>query len=212
MSRNFFKKTKNKAGFTLVETMVAVGLFSIVMLVGLAIITSLIDNNKKAQAINSVTSNLNFTIDSMVRDIKTGRSYHCGEQFPFDEGDVDGCVNNTIAPYTNYIRLVSTLDSVDKYVKYEWVEPSGGVPGKIVKTSCLVANIGTGCQTGSTVSGDVTSTDIDITEMKFLVNPGIAGSEQPSVFLIIKGTSSINPTDASNFSIQTFISQRLLNI
>lgn len=210
MSQNFFKKTKNSSGFTLVETMIAVGLFAIVMMVGLAIITSLIDNNKKAQAINSVTSNLNFAIDSMVRDIKTGNNYHCGGTFP--------AANFLLEPHgcqsggdTSHIRLISTLDNIDKYVMYEWVAPAGNVPGKITKTSCLISTLTSNCLSAA-ISGDITSSDINITDMKFIVRPGNSGTDQPSVFLIIKGTSAVNPTDASNFSIQTFISQRLLNI
>jgi hypothetical protein len=37
-------------------------------------------------------------------------------------------------------------------------------------------------------------------------------SGQPNVFLIIKGTATINPTQSSDFTIQTFISQRNLNL
>jgi hypothetical protein len=35
---------------------------------------------------------------------------------------------------------------------------------------------------------------------------------QPSVFISIKGTAAVNKTTVSDFSMQTFVSQRVLNI
>lgn len=57
--------------------MVSVALFSIVMLVGMSAIVTLVSNNKKAQALNSVITDLNFTLESMTRTIRTGRDYSC---------------------------------------------------------------------------------------------------------------------------------------
>lgn len=201
------KKGQNKKrGFTLVEAIVAVGLFSIVMMVSLAVILSLIDNNKKTQAINSVVNNLNFAIDSMVRDIKTGKEYHCGTQpIVFSRGSDSGCGGIT---NPDSIRLISTINNTEKYVMYEYIPESGSDPGKIQKTACqdLI------CTSPGPTTVDVTSQEINIKSMKFLVNPGVRGVSQPSVFLIIQGTSATSLTDASNFTIQTLISQRDLNI
>jgi len=201
------KNISNKKAFTLIEVVVAVGLFSIVMMVALAIILSVVDNNKKVHSVNVVVDNLNFAIDSMVRDIKTGKFYQCGIKNTINIGDDSGCSagqNNTA------ITLVSTLYDKDKIVQYEFSN------GKILKSSCDISTTNSDATkvegSGCTPQTELTSPEITITDAAFYINPGSPGFVQPSVFVLIKGTSAINPTEASDFTIQTLISQRYLNI
>src|SRR3989344_9617277 len=70
-------KSQPEKGFTLVETLVALGLFAMVMVVAVGIILSVISSNRQNQAVNVVVNNLNYSIESMVRDIKTGFAYRC---------------------------------------------------------------------------------------------------------------------------------------
>lgn len=56
---------------------VAVGLFAVVMLISISALLSLIDANRKAQALQSVMNNLNITLDGMVRSIREGTDYRC---------------------------------------------------------------------------------------------------------------------------------------
>ncbi len=65
-------------GFTLVEMLVAVSLFAVVMTISIGALLSLIDANRKAQALQSVMNNLNVALDGMVRNIRMGHTYHCG--------------------------------------------------------------------------------------------------------------------------------------
>src|ERR1044072_4174389 len=65
-------------GFTLVEMIVAVGLFAVVMVVCVTALLSLVEANRKAQALQSVMNNLNIAIDGMVRGVRMGSDYHCG--------------------------------------------------------------------------------------------------------------------------------------
>ncbi len=73
-------------GFTLIEMIVAVGLFAVVMLISVAALLSLSAANRKAQALQSVVNNLNISIDGMVRSIREGSDYKCG-------GSVDDCTD-----------------------------------------------------------------------------------------------------------------------
>lgn len=192
-------------GFTLIELLVAVGLFTIVMTITLGVIMSIIDGNKKAQSINSVSNNLSFAIESMVRDIKTGYQYRCNlTEFPITDlvkTIPSSC--NASTPLT-FINLISTISGQEKSVQYQFVAPSGDNPGYIQKISCLSGVC--------TPSSRVTSPEINITDMKFYVRNPSAGAGQPGVFLIIRGTAKVNPTTISTFNLQTFISQRVLNI
>ncbi len=199
-------------GFTLIEVMVSVTLFAMVMTLSLGAILSIIDGNKKAQAINSVANNLNFAVDSMVRDIKTGYSYSCNDnQIPTPDStsvigsDKNGCSGDA----QDFISLISTISSEGpqkRGVRYSLQKDSTG-RGSIYKT--------TSDESGN--SYPVTSPEVDIQKLEFIVenyNTDFAQEDigQPRVFLYIKGTAGINPTQASDFSIQTLISQRNLNL
>ncbi|MEN9649802.1 MAG: hypothetical protein RL094_769 [Candidatus Parcubacteria bacterium] len=206
-----FKKATAQKGFTLIEMLVSVGLFAVVMTISLGVIMSVIDGNKKSQAINSVSNNLSFAIESMVRDIKTGYEYRCAySEFPIT--DLVKSIPSNCSPSTalNYINLISTISGAERSVHYEFVAPSGNAPGYILKKSCTAAG---SCGADS----KVTSPEINITDMRFYIkspntSQGDPNAEQPGVFLLIRGTAKVNPTTVSTFNLQTFISQRVLNI
>ncbi|MEK7093249.1 MAG: type II secretion system protein, partial [Patescibacteria group bacterium] len=80
------KTYKLSRGFTLIEMIVSVGLFAVVMIICVAALLSLVDANKKAQAIQSVMNNLNVAVDGMVRSIRMGTNYHCGTDLSVTSG------------------------------------------------------------------------------------------------------------------------------
>lgn len=223
MNYSLFKKNKlnkdnvsSQKGFTLIEMLVAVGLFSVVMLVAVSAILSIIGNNKKAQGINNVVNNLNFAIESMVRDMKTGYLYRCDGTMPTSVQDTSGLCPENSGPQTS-VAFFSTITGVPEAVMYSFVEPTTVdgqyVPGHIVKT--------TG-ETGSPV--ELTSkTDVDIKSVQMFVHSPVPASEaallnppqtpsQPGIFLIIKGEANILGNEVTEFGLQTFISQRVLNL
>ena len=75
MKKNIYKK--NNSGFTLVEMIVAVFIFSIVMIVATTAVVTMLDANRKAQATKTVMNNLNFALDAMTRAIRVGTDYSC---------------------------------------------------------------------------------------------------------------------------------------
>jgi len=74
--------TNYSAGFTLVETLVAIFIFAIVMTVASGAILNIISVNRKAQSLKSVMNNLNFAIEAMSREIRFGESYQCSSALP----------------------------------------------------------------------------------------------------------------------------------
>jgi prepilin-type N-terminal cleavage/methylation domain-containing protein len=65
-------------GFTLVEMIVSVAIFATVVLIAVGALLSIIDANKKANSLRVVMENLNFAVESIARDIRTGSQYSCG--------------------------------------------------------------------------------------------------------------------------------------
>jgi prepilin-type N-terminal cleavage/methylation domain-containing protein len=96
-------RNKNaKQGFTLIELLVSIGIFSVVVIIVAGAISSVINANKQAQVITSVVNNLNFTLESMTRAIKTGSSLQVGG------GGSDTCAS-----------VVSLTDARGRAVRYE---------------------------------------------------------------------------------------------
>jgi prepilin-type N-terminal cleavage/methylation domain-containing protein len=65
-------------GFTLIELMVAVGLFAIVMLLASGAYLVMISLNRQAQNIATGIDNLSFALETMTRNVRTGSHYSCG--------------------------------------------------------------------------------------------------------------------------------------
>lgn len=68
-----------KSGFTLVEMIVSLAVFSIVAVVALGALTKIVSANRKAQTLQTSITNLNFALDAMSRELRTGREYVCEE-------------------------------------------------------------------------------------------------------------------------------------
>ncbi len=208
-------------GFTLVETLVSLAIFSIVMVTSVGIVLSVITSNKRNQAINSVVNNLNYSIESMVRDIKTGFSYKCNYNPTVNQTVVEfkdepsGCDGSMI----NNIALISNINSgQEKIVKYEYKPAVGNETGYIEKTVYTDNGIDITKETYPLTD----RFNIDIQIMSFGSQSGTPlydasgatnpSPSQPSVSLLIKGTAKVNAINISDFFIQTLISQRLPNL
>lgn len=210
---HIFLKTKNnrpQKGFSLVELLVSVALFTIVMTIGLSVILSIIDGNKKTQSINSVVNNLNSSIDSMVRDIKTGIEYKCNsnpDSFDHLPITAKGLASDCdITQSYRSVSFLSTITGTERGVKYTYVPPTSNSSGYINKEVCSSSN---SCDNAPI---RITSPEINVNDMRIYPKNMTGGINQPGFLIVIGGTAKINPTTTSNFYLQTFVSQRVLNI
>ena len=64
------------SGYTLVELIVAVGLFALVMLLAAGAYLMMIGVNRQAQGIATGIDNLSFALETMTRSIRTGTNYN----------------------------------------------------------------------------------------------------------------------------------------
>lgn len=203
-----FPAQKNN-GFTLIETLISLALFSVVLVISGGVIVSVIDLNKKNQTVSAVVNNLNYSIDSMVRDIKTGYLYKCDYNSAMTIDALKADTSKREGACTQSLTLVSTISGTDMVVKYEFKNPVGA-NGYIEKTiyKDAVANI----------YSITDKNNVKIDTVTFAVkNPDALDVEggshgQPSVFVVIKGTAGNDQIEASKFYVQTYISQRLINV
>ncbi len=203
MSKFKFKKINKKAcpaklqrsgGFTLVEILVAVGLFVVIATFSLGAVVSIFDANKKAQASKTVVDNLNITIENMARTIRFGTKYHCG---------------------TGGSSLSEAKDCDDSGVDDAFFAVT--FDGNIVTynlCSTQIKRSGTGATSCSDTSTQaITSSDTTIDYLKFYVKGNLPFDDvQPYIKVVIKGHVGGKPSIQTNFSIETLISQRTLDL
>ncbi len=196
------QKKSNERGFTLVEMIVAVGLFAVVMLVCVAALLALVNANRKAHALQSVMNNLNIALDGMVRSMRMGSTYHCGgagAQAPLAAADcATGDSTFAFEPYGN-------VPSDSPWI-YCFATDANGV-GRIYKSET-----GT-CGPPSSSSVPITAPEVSIEDLEFYVVGTTRGdSVQPKVVIVIKGTAGLSQRDKTTFHIEATAVQRVLDL
>lgn len=88
------KHKKNIKGFTLVEIMVSVAIFTIVVTAGMGALTSMLRNYKVAQSEKRAADSLSFVLENMTREIRLGFNYYNGKFVDFDNGETSGQTRN----------------------------------------------------------------------------------------------------------------------
>ncbi|KKW46894.1 MAG: hypothetical protein UY97_C0002G0005 [Parcubacteria group bacterium GW2011_GWB1_57_6] len=78
------------AGYTLIELVVAVGLFALIMTLASGAYLVMIGVNQQSQGIATGINNLSFALETMTRAIRTGTNYSCGG------GDCTGGTNFSV--------------------------------------------------------------------------------------------------------------------
>lgn len=182
------KKTyKKEYGFTLIEMLVAVFVFSIIMTIATGAIFSIVSANKTSQALKSVMDNLSSALDSMSRDIRYGTVYHCGgEPFEYRVSCSDNHGDTTFAFLDRY---------QEHTIIYDFQEES------IFKCIDTLAN----CIR-------LTAPEVHITNLNFYVQGAEKDkSEQPKVLMSISGYAQAGSA-RSEFNIETMVTQRRLDL
>ena len=70
-------KANYNKGFTLLEMIVSLGVFAVCALIAVGGFVSLVESSKKTHSNKVVINNINYSIESMVREMRTGKDYFC---------------------------------------------------------------------------------------------------------------------------------------
>ena len=71
------KKNNLVGGYTIIETMIALSIFLIVIIIGVGSLLNASLVNKKSQDTRSIMDSLNFAMEDMSRNIRIGYDYQC---------------------------------------------------------------------------------------------------------------------------------------
>src|ERR1035437_536037 len=95
ITKNKNQKNSLKKGFSLVEMLVAVGIFMSIMTIAISSLISIIGANKKAQAIKSTIDSVTFAVENISRDMRMGIDYECSlDNVDFTKSCLDTSGNN----------------------------------------------------------------------------------------------------------------------
>lgn len=176
-------------GFTLIEIMVAVSIFSMVMVVAIGATLAIVSANKRAQALNSVIANLNFAIEGMVRDLRTGYDYDC----------------DPVNPGTDCLTGASSI-------KFHSAQYNGDVTyGFDANSDCGYGLYKIEGGTNYCLTGD----DVHINSVKFYVAgsaPASLGNYDQAKILITINGNFVGYGSLREFNLQSMVSQRKLDI
>lgn len=203
----------SQAGFSLIELLVSLSIFTVVITMAVGTLLVLIDANAKAQNIQTTMTNLNFVLDSMTREIRTGEGYYCsssaGSGFRGNRLDVDDCSTGS-----GYLSLIEGGESLtagapdDQHrIEYRFNGTEESIQRRICTTDPCTAS-----ETWRTV----TSPDITITDLTFFVDgtDKLAASDrtQPLVTIFVAGEAGQIDGVDTGFQLQTTITQRQLDL
>lgn len=193
---------RSNRGFSLIELLVSMALFIVVITMGIGALLVLINANLKAQNNNDAVSNIQFALDSMAREIRTGEAYYCtnGNETVGDNTVRADCNKGT------YLSIIEggksiTNDASNRRIAYRFNSGAGSIERKI--------------GSGSWVR--LTSPTVDITSMHFNVagtaaKEGVNNLAQPNVTIYISGEVVGVADTSSEFTLQTTVTKRLLDL
>lgn len=166
-------------GYTLVELIVAIGLFAIVMTLATGAYLIMINVNRQTQGLATGIDNLSFVLSSMTTAMRTGSGYCSGGY----------CTDGS--PGSSF----SFIDQTGRYVRY-------GLVGSDIE-SCVSASA------FCTPNTPLTATALTITSLTFLPKGTAKGDGyQPYVTITISGTVSVGPGKTEPFSVESAVVMR----
>jgi prepilin-type N-terminal cleavage/methylation domain-containing protein len=77
---------QKQAGFTIIEMIVSLGLFSVVVTIAMGALLMLVAANNNVPGEQAVMTNLSFALDSMTREIRVGTEYYCNSRSDYSAG------------------------------------------------------------------------------------------------------------------------------
>jgi len=190
-------------GFSLIELLVSMALFTVVLIIGVGALMVLINANAKAQNIQESVSNIQFALDSMAREIRTGNGYYCTtgtDEASGDHTQVKDCNKG------RYLSIVEggkslTQGNNNRRIAYRYNATAKAVERKIGNGGWI----------------RLTDPGVTITEMHFNVansagRDDLGNTLQPNATIYISGQITGIDDTSTDFTIQTTVTQRTLDL
>lgn len=182
--------TLQPRGFTLIEILVSVAIFSTVMTMALGALLAMSESDRKAQTLKSVVNNLNFSLDAMSRSMRTGVNYHC-DVLTGTESSPRDCASGATS-----MAFRSAEGQSVRYCR------GNGSSCASDGTAVLVSKNGS-------PYAPLTAAEVTITNLQFYVEGAEDSELQPYVAIYLSGEVPVGGLQTSSFDLQTSVAQRL---
>ena len=216
-------------GFTLIEIVVSLGIFSFVITMAVGALLVLIGTSEQLRGEQSVMTNLTFAVDSMTREIRTGTDYFCNSRPNYSAGGP-----NSMFSDSNDLDVVLTSgDEPEKKDCPDGNNPDHRLHGvafreggdSITGASAerilyffddndgrIYRRVGDGPAQSIVSSGIfVEKAEFTVTGTVPLDDTGTGAEAQPTVTLFIEARETDDPS-GKPFYMQTTITQRQLDV
>jgi prepilin-type N-terminal cleavage/methylation domain-containing protein len=223
--------TVNKqSGFTLIEMIVSLALFSVVITITVGALLVLINTSSQLQEKQTVLTNLSFALDSMTREIRTGTNYFC-----WSRDNQNGAIPGA-HPASNFFDDANSVDDLGTQTRDcfqgRWRNLGNGGPfryhglafieggNSITNNSsrilyyydrdqgAIFRRVGNGPSQAITSSGIfIKDFDITVTSSNSLLPFG--DPRQPIVTIFVEAGETAS---SESFYIQTSVTQRTLDL
>lgn len=175
-------------GYSLLELIVSIGIFSVVMLVVTGAYLTLVSLDRQARANNQLAASLSFAVESMARAMRTGSEYAAGPASQACPG-----ASSSISFRNSENELITYRLRADGSV--------GQCTGGLCTDATAVA---------------LTDQRITVSSLCFYVRgvgtSGVNAYMQPQVTFVTAGTMQTDSGELVRFSIQSGATQRLIEL
>lgn len=212
-------KNSSKKGFTLIEMIVSLAIFTIVALVAIGAFLRVLDANKKSINLKTTINNLNFALESLSREMRVGKDYY----YTFNQNNLPGTINaqnfgsnigdSQLSGENDHWMIAFRSSKTSNFhsnggnvtcnliYAYRYDKDNDKIQKAQQKNNDCDWNI------SSDDFADLTATDIKITKSRVRIDT--TAGEQPYAFFYIEGESKGRDSEKVNFSMQTRVSQRV---
>ena len=207
MRKKINKQNRQKNGYTIIETMIAVSLFIIIVMASMEALLNANVLFQKSQSMRSIMDNLSFIMEDMSRNLRTGYTYHC----------ITGADTLSLAS-------INTAKSGSNCWGIAFESATGSVANQSDQWVYYIDNTG---KIFKSILGpyDAASPNwVQLTPDEVVIDTGASGfsvlgaeppsggdRQQPFVTIRLVGTITFKNV-ATPFSLQTSVSQRVVDI
>jgi prepilin-type N-terminal cleavage/methylation domain-containing protein len=221
--KKFHKSTKvipkgNRA-FTLIEMIVALGIFTLVAVVAVGAFVKIIDANKKSQSIKTAVNNLNFALESMTREMRVGYDFYCNPPTSTISRSYTptSCIEQEMVAFRSSKKGTgTTIPTCNLIHAYRY----NGALRTLEKAE--QSNCDENITSGGGLFLPVVSKELDVESLKFTVslsrNVGPTGGRggssvagrQAWIRAVMRANAGDRVSDKVSFTLETFISPRVI--
>lgn len=182
---------KNNKGFSLIELIVALGIFTSIITVLLGALIVTMNSARHSRALRTAMDNVNFAMESMTRSIRMGTNYYCvsdGGGLPLGVGEnTKDCDNGSFVSF-----IPKGDNATSSRVGFGLIEENGvSVLNRCTDDTCVA----------------IVSPDINIESLRFIVKNSDLASRQAGVYIMMKGVAYVGGSPVP-FALQTLASER----